>query len=256
VHVIICESPSTAAAAAAKRVGAALRQRPDATLGVATGSSPLGVYEALGEGVGVDGTDWARVRAFALDEYVDIRSDHPERYTHVVDREVAQRLGLTPEHVSVPDGSADDLDAAARAYEASIVDAGGIDAQILGIGMNGHIGFNEPGSSLASRTRVVALTEATRAANARFFDSPSEVPTRALTQGVGTIMEARAIVLVAQGEAKAEAIRQVVEGPVSSRWPGSALQMHPDVTVVLDEAAASRLELRDEYLAAELVLAS
>lgn len=245
----ICDDPRRAGAIAAMTIGAALRRRENPVLGVATGSSPIAIYLALADGVGMKGVDTARLHAFALDEYVGTAADHPERYANVVDREVTRRLGLDPANVAVPDGAAADLSEAAGRYEAAIVAAGGVDVQILGIGRNGHIGFNEPGSSLASHTRVVALAPATRAANARFFDGTDEVPTHALTQGIGTIMQARSIVLVAQGEAKAEAVRQVAEGGVSSTWPGSVLQTHPDVTMIVDETAASRLELREQYRA-------
>ncbi len=154
---------------------------------------------------------------------------------------------MDPALVRVPDGLADDLDAASEGYDAAIAAAGGVDLQILGIGANGHIGFNEPSSSFASRTRIKTLAPQTRADNARFFDGLDEVPTHCVTQGLGTIMEARELVLVAQGEKKADAIARVVEGPTSSRWPGSILQWHRRATVIVDEAAASRLELADYY---------
>jgi glucosamine-6-phosphate deaminase len=216
-------------------------------LGVATGSSPLGVYAALA--ARPREVRWQEVRAFALDEYVGLPTGHDQSYAATVRREVTEPLGLDPRLVRVPDGIATDSGAAGEEYERAIVDAGGVDVQILGIGSNGHIGFNEPGSSLASRTRVVALTEATRAANARFFASPDDVPRSAMTQGVATIMNARSIVLVAQGRRKAEAIRQTAEGAMTSRWPGSVLQTHPDVLLVIDQAAASLLELTDHYRA-------
>lgn len=241
MRILICDDPREAGEAGAARIGAALQARDEPVLGVATGSSPLPVYRALAEGVGLAGVDVRAVRAFALDEYVGIDPAHPERYAHVVRREVTDRLGLDPSRVHVPDGTAADPDAEAARYEAAIRDAGGVDAQILGLGANGHIGFNEPGSALDSRTRVVTLAPQTRAANARFFAGPELVPTTAITQGIGTILRARRIVLMARGSAKAEAVRAVVEGEVSTAWPGSALQRHPDVTLVLDDEAASLL---------------
>ncbi|HIY66929.1 MAG TPA: glucosamine-6-phosphate deaminase, partial [Candidatus Agrococcus pullicola] len=225
----------------------ALRRRDQPTLGVATGSSPLGLYRALEQGIGLEGVRADRLFAFALDEYVGMPVDHPERYSNVVHREVTQRLGLAPQRVEVPGGSDGDPHVAAARYEERIESSGGIDVQILGIGNNGHIGFNEPGSSPDSRTRVVALAADTRRANARFFDNLSAVPTHAITQGLGTIMQARTIVLVAQGESKAAAVRRAVEGPVSSGCPGSILQRHPDVTMIIDEAAASELDCRSQY---------
>jgi glucosamine-6-phosphate deaminase len=149
--------------------------------------------------------------------------------------------------VRVPDGCAADLDAAAAEYEEAIAAAGGVDVQILGIGANGHVGFNEPTSSFASRTRIKTLAPRTRADNARFFASPDEVPTHCLTQGLGTILDARELVLVAQGTAKAEAVAAAVEGPLSSMCPASALQLHPRAGVLVDEAAGSRLRLADYY---------
>jgi glucosamine-6-phosphate deaminase len=149
--------------------------------------------------------------------------------------------------VHVPDGGADDLEAAAEEYERALADAGGVDVQLLGIGGNGHIGFNEPTSSFGSRTRIKTLTARTRADNARFFASPDEVPLHCLTQGLGTILGARRLLLVAQGEGKAAAVAAAVEGPLTSMCPGSALQLHPRATVVVDEAAAARLTLIDHY---------
>ena len=170
-----------------------------------------------------------------------------ESYAAVLRREVVQPLGLDPSQVAVPDGRASDLEAACAAYEKAIRDAGGVDLQILGIGANGHIGFNEPTSSFASRTRLKTLAPRTREDNARFFDGTDEVPTHCVTQGLGTIMEARELLLVAQGSAKAAAIAAAVEGPVSAVCPGSILQFHPHATVIVDEEAAGRLALGDYY---------
>ena len=187
------------------------------------------------------------MRGFALDEYVGIPEDHPESYASVLRREVVEPLGLDPSQVAVPDGRASDLEAACAAYEQAIREAGGIDLQILGIGANGHIGFNEPTSSFASRTRLKTLAPRTREDNARFFDRPDEVPTHCVTQGLGTIMEARELLLVAKGSAKAAAIAAAVEGPVSAICPGSILQFHPQATVIVDEEAATGLALGDYY---------
>ncbi|MDQ1085010.1 MULTISPECIES: glucosamine-6-phosphate deaminase [Microbacterium] len=213
-------------------------------LGVATGSSPLPVYEALERRASpaVRG-----LTAFALDEYVGLPIDHPESYHAVIEREVTVRLGLDPARVHVPDGLADDIEAAAAAYERAIVDAGGVDLQILGIGSTGHIGFNEPTSSFASRTRIKTLTPETRRDNARFFPSLDDVPLHCVTQGLGTIMDARSVLLVAFGAGKADAVAAAVEGPLTSMCPGSILQMHPNATVLVDEAAAAGLTLRDYY---------
>ncbi|MCP2262931.1 glucosamine-6-phosphate deaminase [Promicromonospora thailandica] len=235
------------AALAAGAVEELLRARPDAVLGLATGSSPLAVYDELARRH-KDGLSFSRARAFMLDEYVGLPADHPERYRNVIEKEIASRVDFAPGAVQGPDGLADDLAAACAGYEAAIADAGGVDLQILGIGTDGHIAFNEPGSSLASRTRIKTLTRQTREDNARFFGgSVDDVPRHCLTQGLATIMEARHLVLLASGRAKAEAVHQLVEGPVSAMWPATIMQLHPHATVLVDDAAASRLQLADYY---------
>lgn len=216
-------------------------------LGLATGSSPLGLYDNLKRRVQAGELDFSGASGFALDEYVGIPADHPESYVSVIRRFVVEPLGLNPDRVHIPDGRAADVDAACAAYERAIADAGGIDIQILGIGANGHIGFNEPTSSLASRTRIKTLAPQTVADNARFFDNPADVPIHCLTQGLGTILESKEIVLVAQGASKARAVAAAVEGPVSSMCPASALQLHQHVSVIVDEDAAAELSLLDYY---------
>ncbi|GAA4718077.1 glucosamine-6-phosphate deaminase [Isoptericola chiayiensis] len=233
---------------AADAVEALLRRRPQAVLGLATGSSPLKVYDELARRHEQDGLSFADARGFMLDEYVGLAADHPERYRNVIATEIAERVDWPAEQVAGPDGLAADLPAACAAYETAIADAGGVDLQILGIGTDGHIAFNEPGSSLASRTRIKTLTRQTRVDNARFFDGDvDKVPTHCLTQGLGTIMAARHLVLLATGRHKAEAVHQLVEGPISALWPATVMQMHPHATVLVDEAAASRLQLADYY---------
>jgi glucosamine-6-phosphate deaminase len=233
---------------AAEAVEVLLRRKPDAVLGLATGSSPLRVYDELARRHAEHGLSFARARGFMLDEYVGLAADHPERYRNVIEREIASRVGWDPDAVQGPDGLASDVPSACAAYEAAIAAAGGVDLQLLGIGTDGHIGFNEPGSSLASRTRIKTLTGQTREDNARFFDDDvTQVPTHCLTQGLGTIMEARHLVLLATGRHKAEAVHQLVEGPVTAMWPATIMQMHPHATVLVDDAAASRLQLADYY---------
>ena len=207
-------------------------------LGVATGSSPEPVYAALA----ADPPRGIRaVRMFALDEYRGLPASHPQSYHAVVRRELVEPLDLDAERVSVLDGEAPDALAECARFEAGIRDAGGVDLQILGIGANGHIGFNEPGADPRSRTRPAELMPSTREANARFFSSLEEVPTGCLTQGLGTILEARRILLIARGEQKALAVRHAVEGEPDRAWPASWLRGHPDVTLLLDAAAASML---------------
>ncbi len=242
-EVVIVDGPDAAGDLAAELIADLVRVKPDAVLGLATGSSPLPVWRAL---AGRD-LDLSRVRGFALDEYVGLPAGHPESYRAVITREVVDPLGLTPSLVRVPGDDGGPIELAGESYERAIVEAGGVDLQVLGIGRTGHIGFNEPGSSLASLTRVKTLTEQTRADNARFFDSPDQVPRHCITQGLGTILRARHLVLLAFGEAKAEAVAGAVEGPVSASLPGSVVQLHPNVTVIVDEAAASRLRFADYY---------
>lgn len=225
-----------------------VRQKPTAVLGLATGSSPLPLYAELIRRHQEEGLSFAWCRAFTLDEYVGLPIEHPERYRNVIAAEFTDHVDIPPASVQGPDGLGEDIPAACAGYEQAIAAAGGVDLQVLGIGADGHIAFNEPSSSLASRTRMKSLTEQTRIDNARFFGGDlDKVPMHALTQGIGTIMQARHVVLMAHGAAKAEAVEQLVEGPVSSRWPGTALQFHPHVTVLVDEEAASRLSLGGFY---------
>lgn len=244
-EVVIVESKEAAGSLVATEIVELLDARPDAVLGLATGSTPLPVYEALRAQLA--GRDLSQVRGFALDEYVGIDPRHPESYRSVIEREVIEPLGLDARRIHVPNGATDTIQHAGDDYEAAIAAAGGVDLQILGIGTDGHIGFNEPGSSFASQTRVKTLTAQTREDNARFFDSIDDVPMHCITQGLGTILRARHLVLLAFGEGKAEAVAAAVEGPLSASLPGSAIQLHPHATVVVDEAAASRLAQADYY---------
>jgi glucosamine-6-phosphate deaminase len=231
----------------AETIAALLTRKPGALLGVATGSTPLPVYEALAAKAASGAVDVSRARICQLDEYVGLPAGHPESYRSVVLREVVRPLGLGEDAFMGPDGAAGDIAAACAEYDRALAEAGGVDLQLLGIGTDGHIGFNEPCSSLASRTRIKTLTRQTRQDNARFFDSPEEVPHHVITQGIGTILEARHLVLLATGEAKAEAVALAVEGPLAAVVPASALQLHPHATVVVDEAAASGLKLADYF---------
>ncbi|MDQ0574022.1 glucosamine-6-phosphate deaminase [Agromyces albus] len=240
LRVVVAADAESAAGMAAERISALIRSRPTAVLGVATGSTPSPVYRALQTLRRTEGLDLSQASAFALDEYVGIDPRRPQSYRSVIDGEVTRSLGLDPLRVAIPDGSAPDLVEAAHAYEESIRSAGGVDLQILGIGHNGHIGFNEPGSAHDSLTRAVDLTPETRRANARFFDGGiDDVPTQALTQGIGTILRAREIVLLAFGSGKAEAVARALEGSIDRSSPASALRRHQAVTILLDKAAAS-----------------
>lgn len=221
--------------------------RAHATIGVATGSTPLATYRELIRRHQAGELSFAGCRMFALDEYVGLDYSHPESYHAVIHRELTDQLDIDPTNVHVPDAAAEDLQQACRDYEAAIEDAGGIDIQLLGIGGNGHIGFNEPGSSFDSLTRLKTLHPATVRDNARFFDSPDEVPVHVLTQGLGTIRRAGHLLLLATGQAKADAIAAALEGPLSASVPASLVQLHRQATIVVDEAAASGLKNVEYY---------
>jgi glucosamine-6-phosphate deaminase len=261
MEVIVLPKPADVARRAAQVVLVGLTDagRPEPVLGLATGSSPLGLYAELSRAVEDGRLDLRRAHGFALDEYVGLPEGHPESYRQVLLREVCEPLGLPPERLHVPDGSGTterELASGAREYEREILAVGGVDVQILGIGANGHLGFNEPGSSLASRTRVKRLSDRTRRDNARFFgDDVDAVPTHCVTQGLGTVLDARRLVLVASGAGKAAAVAAAVEGPLSASCPASVIQWHADAVVVLDEAAAAGLRNRDYYDASAAGLA-
>jgi glucosamine-6-phosphate deaminase len=242
-EVVIVETQDAAGEIAADAVEALVVRNPNAVLGLATGSTPLSSYAAIAR----RGLDLSQARGFALDEYVGLPAGHPQSYRAVITRDVVEPLGMTPALVRVPGDDGGPLEGAGERYETDLVAAGGVDIQFLGIGGTGHIGFNEPGSSFGSLTRIKTLTERTRADNARFFDSPEDVPRHCLTQGLGTILRARHLILLAFGSSKAGAIAAAIEGPLSASAPGSAVQLHPHVTVVVDEAAASKLKNADYY---------
>lgn len=264
MQVLVMGDAATASRTAADAVLEGLRRRSrhsrgagrrdaasaDLVLGLATGSTPLGLYAELARAEQEGRVDFSNAYGFALDEYVGLPAGHYESYREVLLREVCGRLRLSPERLHVPDGSVAEkeaLEAAAVEFERAIAAVGGVDVQILGIGANGHIGFNEPGSALGSRTRMKRLTAGTRRDNARFFDTPEQVPTHCLTQGLGTVLDAGRLVLIATGAGKADAVAAAVEGPLTASCPASMLQWHPDTVVVLDDAAASGLCNRAYY---------
>lgn len=248
MEVVIVPDAEAGGELIAEAMAQLLGRKPGALLGVATGSTPLPIYQALAAKVRSGAVDTSGARIAQLDEYVGLPAEHPESYRSVLRREVLEPLGIGMDAFMGPDGTAEDLPGACAAYDAALTEAGGVDLQLLGIGTDGHIGFNEPCSSLASRTRIKTLTEQTRVDNARFFDGDiDQVPHHVLTQGIGTILEARHLVLLATGEGKADAVAATVEGPVAAVCPASALQLHPHATVVVDEAAASKLKLADYF---------
>ncbi len=247
MKVLIHDTPEAAVACVAGLFSARLARQPDTVLGLATGGTMEAVYQKLIAAYRGGELCFGAARSFNLDEYVGLSATHPCSYWRYMREQLFDHVDFRPGSTLLPRGDASDIEAEAAAYEQSIVDAGDIGLQLLGLGANGHIGFNEPTSSLRSLTRVKTLTRSTREANARFFDDPAEVPRLAITMGIGTILRADEVVLLAYGPAKAEAAAAMIEGPVSAACPASALQMHRKVTVVLDVAAAARLELRDYY---------
>lgn len=248
METIILDDAAATGRVAADAIVALLQRKPNAVLGLATGSSPVAIYDELARRYAAGEVSFSAARAFTLDEYVGLPADHPQRYRNVIEADFVSKVDFAPGAVQGPDGLTADIPSACAAYEAAIANAGGIDLQILGIGTDGHIAFNEPGSSLASRTRIKTLTPQTRRDNARFFGGDLDaVPNHCLTQGLATIMQARHIVLVATGQGKAHAVHQMVEGSVSAMWPATILQHHPHVSVLLDDAAARRLQLAPYY---------
>ncbi len=246
MEVIIQPSRQQASTLGARLVARLVRKKPSAVLGLATGSTPLELYRDLVRLHREDNLDFHAVTTFNLDEYLSLSPTHPASYHHFMQENLFRHLNIREDNTHIPDGRAQDVPASCTAYEHAIKEAGGIDLQILGIGGDGHIGFNEPSSSLASRTRIKSLTQRTRQDNARYFSTEDEIPRHVITMGVGTIMESREIVLLAFGAGKAEAVAAAVEGPITASVPASVLQLHERTTVLLDEAAAANLR-RGEY---------
>lgn len=249
-EVVIAESREVASALAAEAILHQIRSKPKFTLGVATGDTPVAMYRDLASLAEEFGIDLQNLNAFALDEYVGLEPTDPRSFSSALQENFVKVLGLDPAQLHVPQVAACNLSTSGRDFERSIAAAGGIDLQILGIGSNGHIGFNEPGSSLASRTRVTMLADTTRRDNAVFFAESEDVPQHSVSQGIGTILEARHLVLLAFGVKKESAIAAAIEGPVTSACPGSAIQLHPWVTVFLDRESANSLQEKDYYLGA------
>lgn len=230
------------AASLADRLALIIRQRPTVVLGLPTGRTPLALYRQLRERTRLDGLDWSQVRTFNLDEFVGLGRGDAGSYRSFMEERLFAHVGMDPAHVGFLDGRAPDLTAECARYDRAIVAAGGIDVLMLGIGVNGHIGFNEPADGLVAATHRVRLSEATRAANTLWFDGDvRQVPHEALTMGMASILAARTVVLMATGEGKADAVRAMIEGDVTSSVPASFLQLHPQVTVLLDEPAAGEL---------------
>ncbi len=248
MEIIIQPTPEAGSIIAARIIAKLVRTKPDCVLGLATGSTPLATYRELArihrEGV----LDFSKVTTFNLDEYVGLPPGHSQSYHAFMDEHFFRHVNVPRSRIHIPDGMARDIPAECARYEAAIVAAGGIDLQLLGIGTDGHIGFNEPSSSLASRTRIKTLTERTRADNARFFGGDlDQVPFHCITMGVGSIMAAREVLMLAFGANKADAVAAAVEGPIAAMNPASVLQMHAVAKCIVDEPAAGKLTRRDYY---------
>lgn len=241
MEVIILPDAESVGRQAARIVARVLRERPRPVLGFATGSTPLPLYRELARLHAAGELDFAHARSFNLDEYVGLSPEHPQSYRQFMHYNLIDHINIDPAQVFIPNGQSDDIPAECARYERLIAQHGGIDLQILGIGSDGHIGFNEPTSSLRSRTRIKTLTARTRRDNARFFGSEEAVPHHVITMGIGTILDCRSCMMLATSASKAEAVARMVEGPLTAMCPASALQLHPSVKVVIDEAAAQKL---------------
>lgn len=242
MKIIVTETYGELSFQAAALMAEELKRCKNLVLGLATGSTPEGMYAELVKNYRERNLDFSDVVTFNLDEYVSLEPGHPQSYQYYMRRHLFDHVNIAAENINIPSGCATDLESECRAYDAKIEKAGGIDLQVLGIGANGHIGFNEPDSSLKVATHCVSLTEETIAANSRFFETTQQVPRKAVTMGVGSIMKAAKIILLASGSGKAEAIRQTTGGAVTTAVPASILQVHKDVTLIVDRAAASQLK--------------
>jgi glucosamine-6-phosphate deaminase len=247
MEVVIKRDYEQMSKTAAQIVVDVLNTKPNAVLGMATGSTPLGLYQELVRQHKAGLVDFSRVTTFNLDEYVGLPPNHAQSYHYFMHEHFFQHVNIPRHNINIPSGTTSNYPAFCQWYERRIGECGGIDLQILGIGTDGHIAFNEPTSSLSSRTRLKTLSKMTIDDNARFFERREDVPVYAITMGVGTILDARRLVLVASGKSKAKAIAQAVEGPVTSMVTASALQMHREATVIVDDAAAAGLTMRDYY---------
>ena len=247
MEVLIFPNAQSLARKSADLVESQINAFPDSVIGLATGSTPLGLYQELIQRHNDHGLSFKKVKTFNLDEYVGIPGNHPQSYRTFMDDNLFNKIDIEKANTQVPDGMADNPLEVGPAYEKMIQEAGGIDLQVLGVGTDGHIGFNEPTSSLGSITRVKTLTQQTIEDNSRFFEPDEFQPKLAITMGIKTILDARRILLLAHGENKADAVRDMVEGPLSAFCPASALQLHQRTTILIDEPAASKLTLKGYY---------
>jgi len=247
MEIIIQNNADAGCVLGARIIARVVREKPDAVLGLATGRTPLQLYQELIRLHRDEGLDFSRVTTFNLDEYVGLPATHDQSYHWFMRENLFRHINIEPQRTHVPDGKAADLQAECRDYEKRIEAAGGIDLQLLGLGRNGHIGFNEPTGSLRSRTWIKILSEQTLRDNSAVFGDFEKMPHHAITMGVGTILDARRVLLLAFGPAKVRAVMEMIEGPLSAMCPASALQLHPRATILLDEASSAGLKYADHY---------
>lgn len=239
MNIIKVSNSTELAKAAGEMIVEKVRANPEIVLGLATGGTPIGTYEYLIEDHKKNGTSYSKASSVNLDEYIGLPKTDPNSYYSFMKTNLFDHLDIQPDRTFIPDGSAADLEAECANYEKKIAGLGGVDLQLLGIGRNGHIAFNEPGTSFDSRTHVISLAEDTIKDNARFFSSPEDVPTKAITMGISTILESKEIILLAYGKSKAEALYSLVKGDITEDFPASVLQRHGNVTIIADEDALS-----------------
>ncbi|NKB24553.1 MAG: glucosamine-6-phosphate deaminase [Kiritimatiellae bacterium] len=247
MEVIIQPDPGSGSVLAAQIISNLLKRKPNAVLGLATGNTPLRLYKELIDMYKRGEIDFSRVTTFNLDEYVGLPCDHPASYNYFMYENFFKHVNIPKNQIHIPDGAVEDIPAFCLAYEQAIKDAGGIDLQLLGIGRDGHIGFNEPVSSLSSRTRIKTLMEQTLKDNETFFEREDHIPHHVITMGIGTVMESGSILLLAFGTGKAHSIAQTVEGPLTAMVPASILQLHPHAKIILDKDAATHLSRAAYY---------
>ncbi len=247
MKVVILNNAAEVAQYGATLFSKQINRKPNSVLGLATGSTPVAMYKQLIDFYKHNQVSFRNIKSFNLDEYLGVSGDHQQSYRHFMNEQLFNHVDINKANTFVPVGDAKNPIEACEVYEQNIKSSGGIDVQLLGIGRNGHIGFNEPSSSLGSRTRVKTLTQETIDDNARFFSADEFQPHLSITMGIGTILEAKQVVLLATGENKAQAIVDTVQGPITAQCPASALQLHPDAVIIIDEAAASLLENQEFF---------
>ncbi|MBN9655801.1 glucosamine-6-phosphate deaminase [Halobacillus sp. GSS1] len=242
MNVIVARNYEEMSQTASRMIEEQITKKPDTVLGLATGGTPLGTYKELIKGYKEDRADFRHIRTINLDEYVGLAPEHPQSYRYFMNHHLFQFINIDLEHTHIPFGKTEELEQECKRYENVIDRIGPPDLQLLGIGENGHIGFNEPGTSFDSETHIVHLTESTREANARFFESMEYVPTKAITMGIRSILKSRKIVLLASGERKAEAILRLIQGELDEQFPASSLKSHDDITLLVDEDAYKKVQ--------------